>query len=80
MRKINRTIEAARNSVTELLGKEVLIRYNKGRNNFLSLTGRVEEVYSNVFLLSVNGQSYSSLSCTYVDVLCGDVSLKPLHV
>lgn len=76
MRKVNTSIEAAKNKVAELKGKPLRIRYNKGRNRISYFDGIIDEVYPSVFIVKVTNQLFDKLSCNYSDVLCGDIRFK----
>lgn len=77
MRKVKSNLEKTKEEVAELLGKEVTVRYCKGRSKPSVFAARVNEVYSNVFVLTVYNEIFDRLSCSYTDILCGDVSIKP---
>ncbi|MDD3831190.1 MAG: Veg family protein [Clostridia bacterium] len=76
MRRAVASIECARDQVEGLLGKNVLVRYNRGRNRVSNYKGRVEQCYSHVFMLHLNDSTPSQLTCSYIDILCGEISLK----
>lgn len=66
----------ARKKVQDLVGKELKIRYNKGRNKIVYFDGKISEFYNNVFVITVYDQIFDRISCTYTDLLCGDVAFK----
>lgn len=76
MRKVNNSIESAKNKVAELKGIPLRIRYNKGRNRISYFDGIIDEVYPSVFIVKVTNQLFDKLSCNYSDVLCGDIRFK----
>lgn len=68
--------EEARDYVTKLLGKKVSLKVNKGRNRVKEYSGCVSEVYGNVFVVKLFDDLFDRLSCSYVDVVCGEIKLK----
>lgn len=70
------SLETIKNRINELKGKEVKIRLNKGRNKIRFLKGKIDETYSSVFVIKIFDDVFDRLSCTYQDVLCGDVRFK----
>lgn len=76
MRKVKSSFEQTKEEVALLLGKDVTVRYCKGRSKPGVFKARVNEIYSNVFVLTVYNEIFDKLSCSYTDILCGDVSIK----
>lgn len=76
MRKACNSIEQARETVEKLLGQKVNVRYNKGRNKICHYKGQISEAHSNVFVITVYDEIFDRLSCSYTDVLCGEVSFS----
>lgn len=70
------TVEQAKQMVTALKGKNVVVKLNKGRNRIKRCKGRVVEVHSNVFVVQLLEDIFDRISCSYVDVICGEVSLS----
>lgn len=62
--------------ITALKGQNVVIKLNKGRNRFKRCKGKVVEVHSNVFVVQLWEDIVDRISCSYVDVICGEVSLS----
>ena len=49
----------------------------KGRNRMEKYTGVIESVYPSIFTVKIDGAtSPSSISCSYCEVLCGDVVVE----
>lgn len=69
------TIEQAKELVSRLSGRKVLVKLNKGRNRILKCKGVVAEVHPNVFVVEVAGEIFDRISCSYVDMICGEVAL-----
>lgn len=71
------TIDEARAEVASLLGKSVSVRQNRGRNRIKYYKGVVSEIHDNVFVIALQGDLFDRLSCSYVDVVCGEIRMKP---
>jgi len=69
-------VALARKKVQGLIGKQLKIRYNKGRNKIVYFDGVISEFYNNVFVITVYNEIFDRISCTYTDLLCGDVAFK----
>ena len=69
MRKVTTDINIAKKRVDMLKGKDLLVRYNKGR---------ITEAHRNVFVIMVFDEIFDRLSCSYSDLLCGDVAFKEI--
>ena len=70
------TVEQAKQLVTSLAGRNVTIKLNKGRNRIKKCKGVVVEVHPNVFVIELFGDIFDRISCSYVDVICGEVVLS----
>ncbi len=70
------TIDSAREEVKNLLGKFVSVRLNRGRNRIKNYTGVLSEAHSNVFVITLYNDLFDRLSCSYTDVVCGEIVLK----
>lgn len=79
MRKAEGSIEEARQVVERYFGKEVAIKYNRGRNKICHYKGKITQAYSNVFVITIYNEIFDRLSCSYTDILCGEVSFKELQ-
>ncbi|MBR5250689.1 MAG: Veg family protein [Clostridia bacterium] len=69
-------VSFAKKKVESLVGKQLKIRYNKGRNKIVYFDGIISEFYNNVFVITVFDQIFDRISCSYTDLLCGDVAFK----
>jgi uncharacterized protein Veg len=78
MRKPGLTIEAIRNKIHELAGKNIYMEVCRGRKQIKKYGGVIESVLPNLFVVRLTeGESVvSSLSYSYSDVLCGDVIIE----
>lgn len=72
-------LDVIKEKIKELKGKDLKIRLNKGRNKIQFFNGKIDEVYSSVFVVQIYDSFFDRLSCTYQDVLCGDVKFKVLE-
>ena len=63
--------------VEQLLGRSVDVRLNRGRNKIKHYAGVVSEAQSNVFVIELTNEIFDRISCSYVDVVCGDIALIP---
>ncbi len=71
-------INSAKLLVQKLLGKPVRLKLNKGRNKVKNFQGVVCEAHQNVFVVQLQNALFDRISCSYVDVLCGEVALAPM--
>ena len=69
------TLDEAKKLVQALLGKNVNLRLNKGRNRIEHHKGVVSETHANVFVVSLTDELFDRISCTYADVVCGEIKL-----
>ena len=69
-------IDVVKEKIQELKGKDLKIRLNKGRSKIQFFKGRIDEIYSSVFVVQIYDSVFDRLSCTYQDVLCGDVKFR----
>ncbi len=69
-------IDLVKEKIKQLKGKDLKIRLNKGRNKIQFFKGKIEEIYSSVFVVQIYDGVFDRLSCTYQDVLCGDVKFR----
>ncbi len=76
MRKSAMSIDEVKSYIGSLKGRELKISVNKGRKRIVKYDGSIEEVYPSVFTLKIRGEkNLSKLSCSYSDVVCGDIKL-----
>ena len=77
MRKRAVSIEEIKSDVASLVGQKLKISVNKGRKKVVKYDGELSGVYPSVFVLKITGdKTINSLSCSYSDVICGDIKLK----
>lgn len=76
MRKATVGVETIKRQVCELVGKTVKVSVNRGRNKVLRYKANVKGVYPSVFVLEIlDCKSLKSMSCSYNDLVCGDIKL-----
>ncbi|MBQ2723576.1 MAG: Veg family protein [Clostridia bacterium] len=68
--------QEAKAYVCSLVGKNVHVKHNKGRNKYSNFCGVVSKVYPNVFILECTDYTVPTLTCAYSDVVCGNVQLS----
>ena len=69
-------VEDAKSMVEQLLGHSVDVRLNRGRNKIKHYLGVVAEAHQNVFIIELTNEIFDRISCSYVDVVCGEIALK----
>lgn len=69
------TIEKIRKDINKNLGNYVKIIHNEGRNKIYEYTGKVVEVYNNIFIILDNDND-SKRSFSYYDVLTETVKVS----
>ena len=76
MKRKTYNLELVKEKIKQIKGKDLKIRLNRGRNKIQFFNGRIDEIYSSVFVVQIYDSVFDRLSCTYQDVLCGDVKFK----
>lgn len=70
-------IVEVKDSIAALKGKMLLIRINKGRKRIIKYCGEIEDILPSLFTLKVSGEkNVTRLSCSYSDIICGNVILS----
>ena len=62
------TIDKIRNDIGSRLGNSIKVIHNEGRNKIYEYTGKVVEVYDNVFII-LESSSDSKMCFSYHDIL-----------
>ena len=76
MRKPVLNLEQVKMEILKLKGQDVEMQVNKGRKKVVCYEGVVEDIYNSVFVVRIKNDSYrDKLSCSFSDVLCGDVKI-----
>lgn len=66
-------IEQIRGKLNDHIGKEVVIKYNLGRNKYEKYNVVIKELYQNVFLVQLSTKEKKSF--TYSDVLTNTIKI-----
>ena len=76
MKKKVVSAQEVKDNILMLKGKMLQIKVNKGRKRILRYNGEIDEVMPSLFTMTIVGEkNISKLSCSYSDVICGDVIL-----
>lgn len=79
MRKRAESIEQVKQRIKELQGSALRISVNKGRKRVIRYDGEIAMIYPSVFTLKITSDKFiDTLSCSYSDIICGDVKLTPV--
>jgi uncharacterized protein Veg len=74
MRTAGTGIESIKKQIKEIKDREVTFRLNKGRNKFVTLTGKVSSTYPSIFTIETKtDDGMDIISCSYSDVLTGNI-------
>ena len=76
MRKTTVSVEQVKQGVRALIGKPIKVKINRGRKRIERYCGEISAVYPSVFTLKVEKSAVKSLSCSYSDLICGEVVIK----
>lgn len=77
MRKNLLNLNDIKSRVLDIKGKNVAISINRGRKKIDNYKGIIEEIYPSVFTVKIlNDCNLKNVTCSYSDVLCGDVKLE----
>lgn len=67
--------------VGSLMGKPVSVKLNRGRNRVKNYRGVISEMHGNVFVVTLHGAGViDRISCSYTDMLCGEVTIAEQSV
>lgn len=76
MREPVTTLEDVKTKILALKGKGVEMEINHGRKKISHYTGVIEDAYHSVFVVKIdNATTNEKISCSYSDILCGDVKI-----
>ncbi len=70
------TIDSAKSYVESLIGQNVDVKVNRGRNKIKRYKGIVSEAHPNVFVVKLDNDLFDRISCTYTDILCGQIHIE----
>ena len=69
-------VDGAKQLVLDMLGRSVDVRLNRGRNKIKHCKGVISEAHSNVFVIKLTDDIYDRISCSYIDIVCGEIRLS----
>lgn len=76
MRKGIINLNEIKDRLLSIKGKNIDITINRGRKKFDSYQGMIENIYPSVFTVKIIGdRQLKNVTCSYSDVLCGDVKI-----
>lgn len=76
MIKANMTINAIKDFVKELSGKDVTVKLNLGRNKYVTFPAVVNGIYPSLFTVDPFDKSFlGKTAYSYSEVLCGRVKI-----
>ena len=77
MRREMLNLNEIKDKILAIKGKDIDITINRGRKKIDSYLGIVENVYPSVFTVRIlNNRQLKNLTCSYSEVLCGDVKIN----
>jgi len=77
MRKKAMSIDEAKAHIQGLSGQSLKISINKGRRKIVRYEGKIGDLFPSVFTLHISGdKNVNLLSCSYRDVVCGQIQFK----
>ena len=66
-----------KNKIALIKGKDINVSINRGRKKIDNYTGIIEKTYPSVFTIKIfDDDNLKNVTCSYSDVLCGDVKIK----
>ena len=77
MIKVNLTINAIKDTINKLSGKDVTVKLNLGRNKFVTFPAVVSGVYPSLFTVSPFDKNFlGKTAYSYSEILCGRVKIS----
>lgn len=77
MIKVDMTINAIKEKVKSLSGKDVTVKLNLGRNKFVTFPATVNGVYPSLFTVSPFDKNFlGKTAYSYSEILCGRVKIQ----
>lgn len=70
-------MDQAKALVNKLLGQSVDVKLNRGRNKIRHYKGVLSEAHTNVFVIKLADDIFDRISCSYVDLVCGELVIRP---
>ena len=69
-------VDGAKQFILNLLGRNVDVKLNRGRNKIKHYKGVISEAHSNVFIIKLTDDIFDRISCSYIDLVCGEISMR----
>lgn len=69
------TIDSVREELENHVGKEVILKYNMGRNKVEKYHAVIKELYSYVFLVELNNDLNEVKSFSYSDIITKTIKI-----
>lgn len=77
MIKVPSSINSIKDTVEKLLGKDIIVKLNLGRNKFVTFPAILNGVYPSLFTVSPNDKNFlGKTTYSYSEVLCGRVKIQ----
>ena len=77
MIKVNVTINSIKDAVEKMLGKDVIVKLNLGRNKFVTFPATLNGVYPSLFTVSPFDKNFlGKTTYSYSEILCGRVKIQ----
>ena len=68
-------VDGAKQFVYDMLGRCVDVKLNRGRNKIKHYKGVISEAHSNIFIIKLTDDIFDRISCSYIDLVCGEIGL-----
>lgn len=75
MREIKGGIAETKDRIQRLVGVDVRLKVNRGRNNFVNFEGKIKDLYPSVFTFETAAEKPLVLTYSYTDVLTKNVRI-----
>lgn len=80
MRKVETSIQDIISAIKELQGETISVHVSHGRKKIEKIVGKIESIYPSLFIVdAIDNHIPGKISCSFSDVLCGDVKIKKLQ-
>ncbi len=77
MIKVDMTINAIKEKVKALSGKDVTVKLNLGRNKYVTFPATVNGIYPSLFTVSPFDKNFlGKTAYSYSEILCGRVKIQ----
>ncbi len=77
MIKVDVTINSIKEKIKELLGKDVIVKLNLGRNKYVTFPATLNGIYPSLFTVSPADKNFlGKTAYSYSEILCGRVKIN----